>query len=530
MKAQPGERKAVVGVLLGLGLVGSILVLANTPWGIGIWHDSVIYLDAADSLSKGLGLQWVGSGGALKPLTHYPPGYPLALSLVGAIGADLVEGARWLAAALFGLNIFLLGFLLYRPTGSGSLATLGSLLALASPILLDVHLEAMSEPLHLMSLLLSVGLLAEYLRRGRRWILAAAALCAASAYLVRYVGISLVGAGLLALVFWPGRPRTRRIQDTLVFGTLSLVPVSAWYVRNVRLVGSATNRIWIYHPIQSQTLRDAADTVSSWLFPRTISLGIRALLILLVGAMILALVGLLAKRFLGTGTRVRSSAEQILLTWLGLLLLNALVYMGALLFSISFLDASTRLNNRILSPLYVMTLLAACLVLWGVLGTLLKPRAVAVVCGLATLAVMASYGVRSAALLAEMREIGRGFTGRSWKTSEAIHWLQEVGPNWLVYTNEAFPVRFLTDIPAFAVPEAFDPVQSQERVDYEVQTAAMSASLRKPDSALLLFKSRLADPESVSVEEMAAGLVLVHETPDAFVYMSEADAAMFGAH
>ncbi|GAI92915.1 unnamed protein product [marine sediment metagenome] len=87
------------------GVCASVLMLWITSIGPGVSPDSTVYLGVARSLLSGDGLVAAG-----KPLTHYPPGYPLSLALAGRLlGADLLQTQRLFGAFLFGVNTVLFG-------------------------------------------------------------------------------------------------------------------------------------------------------------------------------------------------------------------------------------------------------------------------------------------------------------------------------------------------------------------------------------------------------------------------------------
>ena len=81
----------------------STLVLRATPEGLGLSDDFIAYIAGARSMLAGNGYReaWLASNG---PVTHFPPAYPAVLAFLGWFGLDPLRGARFLGAALFGLN------------------------------------------------------------------------------------------------------------------------------------------------------------------------------------------------------------------------------------------------------------------------------------------------------------------------------------------------------------------------------------------------------------------------------------------
>jgi hypothetical protein len=73
---------------------------ATSSHGVGVRTDSVAYLWGAENLAKGLGLGRLNGLGELKPMTHWPPFYPLLLTLFELAGIPALAGARYLGAVL----------------------------------------------------------------------------------------------------------------------------------------------------------------------------------------------------------------------------------------------------------------------------------------------------------------------------------------------------------------------------------------------------------------------------------------------
>src|SRR6266567_7464968 len=100
--------------IIALGILGVGTLLWTTRGGIGISPDSLVYIDAAESLLSGQGYVEHKASGERLPLIHFPPGYPLLLTVPRSLGSPILAGARSLNSLLFGLNIVLVGILAMR--------------------------------------------------------------------------------------------------------------------------------------------------------------------------------------------------------------------------------------------------------------------------------------------------------------------------------------------------------------------------------------------------------------------------------
>src|SRR5690606_340360 len=88
----------VEGVLIGvLALCGVIYVLALTRWGIGTSPDAIAYIRVARQILDG----------ATDIASQHAPLYALLLAGIGRLGVEPFEGARWLNALTFGINVAL---------------------------------------------------------------------------------------------------------------------------------------------------------------------------------------------------------------------------------------------------------------------------------------------------------------------------------------------------------------------------------------------------------------------------------------
>jgi 4-amino-4-deoxy-L-arabinose transferase-like glycosyltransferase len=516
------RRLNIVLLLVFLAVLGSTIILVCTPWGIGVGYDSVFYLSSAESLLAGRGLRWPLGGNELKPLTHYPPLYPFALAGLGTLGIDLVSGARLMAAVLFGANAGLLGWIVWRHTSSKWAALAATGLSLVSPSFILVHLEAMTEPLFIFLLLLSIALLAEHLRGTKKWPLIASAILAGLAGITRYIGPSIVAtAGIGLIVLGSGRVR-QRIGAAALYAVLGLTPVVGWYLRNAYLVGSATNRELVFHPIMVSKLKEGADTVSAWLLPSSISLRVRVagfagILILFAGYLVWRVIVTLRRRAKWGGRSPQGFQMTVLLV------LFCVMYVVLLFLSLTFVDASTRLYTRILSPLYVASLLLAVLVLGspGFVTTESKPKLVFL--SAIWVAVFALYLIESIGLLTSMRNEGNGFTGRTWQSSETVASVRDLDPSGILYSTESLPLYFLTGKPAYWVPERINPLEAREEEDYGEYMDLMRARLKEPDSVLVIFNRSFNRTELPPVEEVIDGLSLLKSTSDGAIYIDPAN-------
>jgi hypothetical protein len=505
--------------LVVISLVGVALVFYSTPWGIGVGHDSVFYLSSAQNLLRGRGLIWPVGTNAYEPLIHYPPLYPLLLAGFGLLRMDLTAAAGMVSAILFGVNILLAGLLTARVARLPWVPILVALFALGSPILLDVHLMAMTEPLFLCLAMLTLIALSDHFETGKAVYYWWAAAFTALAGITRYAGPSLAAVGFLALLTFGRGGLWRRLRSGTAFVGVGLLPLLAWYARNISLGGSASNREISYHPPSLTKLKGALVTISEWWIPPDASSSVKKIGLVLVALVIAGLFAwLLRRRGLSNGiSELRS--PQSLLQAPTVLVLFIVVYTALLLASLTFVDASTRLNNRILSPIYLTSLPLVGVLSGSILDRKGNPRFFLAIFLISSTLLLASYGVRTTSLVSEMRHDGRGFTGREWQSSETIALVQAMDIEGVVYSSEALPLFYLTGQAAFWVPEKIDPLSAREISGYRSDLLRMKDRLRAPGSYLVLFDKSFNRVEMPPFEEVVEGFEILQRTPDGSIWV-----------
>jgi len=248
-------------VAVGVGLVVTLLALRGmVPAGAGVYYDDGVYLALAHSLAGGEGYVYANLPGAV-PGVKYPPLYPALLAAalevlpaypdnLGALKAlnALLTG---LAAAL-SLLVFAAGWTAPHAGGTGDAGASGfarpdvvlpdadrrrsisgsvalgvlavaTLLAYGSAQTMVLATALLSEPLFLVAAFATLGL------AGRRNTHPALlGVLAAAAFLVRGIGVAVVGALIAAELLRRGTRPKRRGKRLAWFAAGVLPPVGAW--------------------------------------------------------------------------------------------------------------------------------------------------------------------------------------------------------------------------------------------------------------------------------------------------------------
>ena len=178
-----------------LGGVGALLVLVRqAAYGAGLTRDSVRYVEGARNLLDGNGLAApFGSPEQGGPL------FALLLALAGSLGPDVIEAARYLNAAAFGVTIAAAAAWLWSRLRSPSLVVWAAGACALATWPANAAAHVWPEITFTAFVVTSLFALDRFLRgEGMRPLLLAAA-AAAAACLTSYAGLALVGSGLLAV-------------------------------------------------------------------------------------------------------------------------------------------------------------------------------------------------------------------------------------------------------------------------------------------------------------------------------------------
>jgi hypothetical protein len=395
---------------------------------------------------EGKGISRMAADVGFKPVTHFPPLYPLSLAAFNLTGMEMGAAARWLNTGLMAAVVGLAAFALQRERQTPWISILGAALLAFSPITLDVFAWAMSEPLFIVLVLLSLAYASAYLRTDNPRALFAAGLWAAGSYLTRYSGLALIGAIGVIVIVNPGRSHKSRWKDVFLYSVGALTPVAIWLGRNILLAGSATNRQLAWHPISITQLKRWFHMLFTWLLPFKFT---HVELLFTIGVVTLILTGFLFyqtryrfRPLLGYLKRLPDNPLRLLSGWF------ALVYAVFTMASISLFDASTPLDIRITLPMYVTLLLYVLTHLPSDPGWYLTPRRNWLALA-AIILLVGSYGYRTVVMASELSKDARGYAMQLLVSSSQIELIHQLPDDTVIYSNnlEAMYYFYITLMP-----------------------------------------------------------------------------------
>jgi 4-amino-4-deoxy-L-arabinose transferase-like glycosyltransferase len=511
-----------------LAILGTFLVLAATPQGLALSDDSIAYIAGARSILGGDGYRasWLASN---RPVTHFPPGFSSALALVGLSGLDPLRGTRFVNSLLFGANTFLLGLIGWRMTKSQIAGIVLALLFLVNGSLFRIHTTAMSEPLYIFFTLASFLTFSYYFappshfRRGdggeRSIWLILTAILTAFAYLTRYAGLALLATFIVALIILHDTWRRRLVSAGIFLA--GFIPFAlAWTIRNRLLAESATNRTIVYHPITAENLQMGVYNFSVFFMPfedwRRAMMRVPNLFISIIILVILILLVWVAYKGLKKFFKPSTEAPEVLSF---VSVLYFLGYLSSIVVTMTWFDAATKFQPRIIAPLFLSLL--TMLVLFGYWlwqKQTIPWRATTVILALC----VASLSIHSmTATVTQLRRGGVGYASFRWFDSEAMEFLRGLPEGTRIYTNQVGPVYLYTGRPGYVLPDLVDAVTGLPRGRYEEGIAELKADILSGNAVLALFRFGSADEDIQTVYmDLSEGLHLAFDVRGDKIYTS----------
>lgn len=253
-------------LLACIGALGTALVLLReATYGVGLGIDSVTYISAARSLLEGNGFTaWYGG-----PYEGAAPLFPFALVFLGIFGLDAVPASGYLNAAAFGLTIFAMTIWLRCRVRSRLLIIWAGCACALSVSLASLSAIALTSPLFILFVVLSLFALDRFLDTGGRSLLLIAAACAAMACLTRYIGLTVLVAALPILLLQRSAAFSTRAMNVAIYSIIALIPIGAWILRNLLVFGSLTGRVTSTEFDLAESAQDATDEIALWTFGQT---------------------------------------------------------------------------------------------------------------------------------------------------------------------------------------------------------------------------------------------------------------------
>ena len=467
---------ATLVAFASMGAVAFAFMLWITRDGLGISPDSTVYLSTATNLLDGNGFFDRGH-----PMTHYPPGYPMLLAAVGfLLRGDVLNAARWLHAALFATNIVLTGVAVMIGTRRNLTAALIVVLFLIlSPSMIAVHAMLWSEPPFIALTLAGFLLLTRHLAMPDRRVLLLASLAFGLAMSMRFVGVIVIPVLGMILLLSGDRSASSRRRDAIVAIAVASLPLGAWILRNIASAKEVSDWKLAFHPVGLghagvllRTLHDFFLMVFVADIWKVVDV---AAALTLVG---LGLAYLSRRQYFSRRSTDQGTVLQIMCA------LYFVLYVAFVVLTISFLDARTPLDNRMLLPALLSLLVTLISLSWAASR---ESENVAIwKATLFFLLLCTSVDAnRAVAEAIDIRDNGRSFNSITWRNSPTLSALAHRYPSRMVYSNGEDAIWFRTARTSLSIPREVNPDTMMPNGDYSAEMVAMCAAVRSGDAVLV---------------------------------------------
>jgi hypothetical protein len=468
-----------------LALLGLIAILYALAPGVGVSPDSAAYIASARSLLKGYGLSIPTGIDDPLPMTHFAPFYPFLLALLGRLGLDPEQGAKWLNVILFPSTIFLAGLIISRSMKDlVLLAPLASLSLLLSEDLLRIHAYAWSEPLFIFLSTLGLFLFTRYLVHPPRLGWVGPIVLLSLAFLTRYAGAALIPTIFLGTILTGKETLPKRFMRALGLSLACALPSLLWFVRNYILTGNLSDRGLAYHPLTSRDSLDALGTFSNWFLPGRITGTVRDVLtaIVLAGFTILIVIALYKNRRVWMQQEEASSTQILPFIFFTF----AFAYFMLLVFTLLFMDAQSTFDYRLLSPIFVSGTIA----LFSLTTLYLKRIAwpIQLLAGILLFLVLTFNAVHALKFIARSHAGSyKMYAGPGWQEAEIIELVRALPEGLPIYSNGDEAIYFTTGKPAARFPQKFSPFTLKANQGYDLELDGMREILETRGGVIVCF-------------------------------------------
>jgi len=169
-----------------------------------------------------------------------------------------------------------------------------------------------------------------------------------------------------------GRKIGLRIRDTVLWLIFACAPLGIFLIRNMILLGSATDRVFKIHPMPvSKLLTSIFNTTVGYIAPLAYPRMVATVIYGIIAVLFLFLLIIFIRKYRKRLIDIEWRSLDILIP-VSCVLFSA-SYILFLYISISFMDASTPVDARLLSPILVLMTLGIISGIWSITQKLKMP-------------------------------------------------------------------------------------------------------------------------------------------------------------
>jgi hypothetical protein len=470
-----------------------------TALGPGVHEDSYRYMETAWAFLHGYGFLSDD-----KPMTHFAPAYPVLLAAAYLFDGNLVHAARWLHMLLYSINIVLIGVAGYVISERSVIALVVAPLAvMLSGELLVVYSTAASESPFIAFALASFVLLSMHIKAPRWSLLVSAAVCLGVAMALRYVGVTLLPAVVACLWLMDRRPPARRLRECFFLSVVSSLPLAAWIVRNLIVSGMPTDRSLAFHPVGLDHLKLLVSNLCSFYLPIDVSPWLKLAVLISIAAVI-------------SVQLYRQQSGVAAKTLQSLIVVFCAIYVSFLFVSMSFFDAFTEFEYRILAPVGVFSILlivSLCLKI----ATTADRTWVRWLSGAFVLSVLVANAPEQWRVVTDLHRNGYYYSAREWRESETLAFVRSIPQSVTVYSDDPWAIGYLLGRRARMIPVKIYPMSLIPVQDFAQSTRAMCDDVARNGAIIVFLTQKRWYLPTTEELQTACGLSITRRLPDGLV-------------
>jgi hypothetical protein len=223
---------------IGTVITALLVLLAGREYGPRFTYDSINYIYAGHALiEKGEFLRPL-----MQPYIEWPPLYPMLIAALDVFPGKLLHKILLVQAFMAAITVGLSVRLAYNWIEDLSVFVAFCTAIVFSTPLLVVNHFVWSESLFCLLTVIQLSLLVKYLIHCRPWAMVDLILTGMLLCLQRHVGIFyIVGTSLAVLLFPAEVNLAKRLQRSLLYGIVSIIPLLLWWARNYLVKGQIIN-------------------------------------------------------------------------------------------------------------------------------------------------------------------------------------------------------------------------------------------------------------------------------------------------
>jgi hypothetical protein len=414
--------------------------------GVGLSPDSIMYASTATNIQAHGSLLTFNK----TPLVFFPVFYPFFLGVIQFISrVDPIKAGATINAFLFAGVIFTTGWIMQKFVAHSRVYKWIILAAIIlSPGLLEIYTFLWSETLFILEILFFIVAYWHYLQTRTTKALLIVAIITAISCITRYAGVTIVGTGGLLLLLDNELTIRKKIENILIFGSVSVSLLAANLLLNRLSTGLSTGTREPSITPFSKNLHYFGTVICDW---GSLSKAAYPFAILIAAVILLSLIGILVWK---TYKKHINSYENIVIAF-------AVVY-GLFIVISASISRYEPINSRLLAPMFIPLLIACTSWVPDVL-LLVKSKIKYALAGIAVIMMLAfeyaSYQTDWQRYDDENDYGVPGYSDDDWNKSEFVVYLKQhknlFKPGVPVYSDANEAVYLFTGLSSVLIPHKF---------------------------------------------------------------------------